>query len=1374
MTVEAEERALALEEFACEQSIASSQDSELTRVLADYLAEVESGRPVDPEKWVEDHPAIAERLRMCLKGLHMVEELACSIGAGAAGADTAALGPTLGDFRIVRTLGRGGMGVVYEAVQRSLDRHVALKVLPFGAAIDPRRLARFRVESQAAAGLNHPHIISVYSVGSEAGVHYYAMQLIDGPTLAELIADLRRLKESTAAGPPSAAGDKDTSSIASAISSGSTAYFRESARLGMEAALALEHAHENGVLHRDIKPSNLMIDGAGHLWVADFGLARFQSDSSLTVSGDVLGTLRYMSPEQALANRSVVDQRTDVYSLGATLYELITLHPPFEGTNRQDLLRKIAEDEPRRPRGWRADIPLDLETIILKAIAKEPSSRYASAGLLAEDLKRFLDDQPIQARRPHILEHVTRLARKHMAIVLAVVPLLLLMVAGLSVGILLVLAEQSQILNQQVEIRNKKIEAEALQAKARRQRDVARRAVDDMYTLVAQDWLSRSTNLQPLQRDFLQKALEYYEEFASEKDVEPELRTAAGWAFYRLGDVQRRLGKLAEGERGYRQAIEALEAAGDANSPGPDRLEPLAGSYSGLGELLDETGRIEESKKALARAVALRQMLIAATSDTPANKALLATRYEQLGASLGRNGQFKEAGAAFQKAIAFAAAGGSVGSITEARSMSNLAITFQKQANPKEAERLYRQAVTQYERLTQEVPGVAIYRERLAEALLNFGTSLAKDSKEVEAIFRRAQDIYRELASSAPDVAAHRRNLATMYFNLSNLFFGAGRSREAELAGLQAKALLETLVEESPAFTLNQELLFKCLILLARIRSQAGDTITALADAKLARDLFDKLDRDRADLAWERGWNLAHLAYLQELSGNFVDSDKSCQQATGVFEALAAKAPERLDLRADFAFNLMQLGQSSRRLGRNGQAERDLRRAVELLEQVVKEAPERSADRFRLAQAAHHFGHFLFEQKRPSEAETYSYLAFRAYERLFFDSYRPDEMVRACADCLSNVATGQLGLGRFDDAINSYRESLKLFDSLPPKLAFERSIRDSHAKVLDNLGKALMLKGNFDAAEPRIRQGLSIRESLLADAPGDPSFRDALGLSSTHLGEILEHSGETMEARRLLKRGVELEERALSVQPGFALARGHLRGARKSLGFFLLDQGDYTDCAAVSEDLWRDASATELPDLLTPIASFLAECAFLAANDGKLPPATRQATALPYAKRALEAFEKAAMDKTTTAPVVNLAWFRLVCPAVAVRDLREALRLAKELTVKAPARADSWSILGAALYYNGVQKSALDAFEKARQLDPGKFGAWDFCVAMVQLKLGEKAQAQECYDRAARWMKQNPHSKMHERIQAEAGSLLNVRDPATASKSGQDLHARVR
>ena len=307
------------------------------------------------------------------------------------------------------------MGVVYEAVERSLGRRVALKVLPFAAAIDPRQIARFRVEAQAASHLNHPHIVPVYSVGCQGGVHYYAMQLIDGPTLAGLIAGLRHQagdEDPTPVGPwaiptltspdatPTPAAPAASSWSLASSSARDRAFFRETARLGRQAAEALEHAHEQGVLHRDVKPSNLMVDGRGHLWVTDFGLARFQGDASLTAPGDLLGTLRYMSPEQATADHAVVDGRTDVYSLGATLYELMTLRPIFDGSDRQELLRRIAQEEPRRPRAVQPAVPRDLETIVLKAMAKDPAARYATAQDLADDLGRFLDDRPILARRP--------------------------------------------------------------------------------------------------------------------------------------------------------------------------------------------------------------------------------------------------------------------------------------------------------------------------------------------------------------------------------------------------------------------------------------------------------------------------------------------------------------------------------------------------------------------------------------------------------------------------------------------------------------------------------------------------------------------------------------------------------------------------------------------------------------------------------------------------------------------------------------------------------------------------------------------------------------------------------------------------------------
>jgi eukaryotic-like serine/threonine-protein kinase len=441
--------------------------AEFANLCEQVTARLQAGEAVDLEALCRDHPQHEAALRQLLPALRALAELSASAERAttpnAAPSDAGPSG-TLGDFRIVRELGRGGMGVVYEAEQLSLGRRVALKILPFAGVLDPRSLQRFKNEAQAAAQLDHPNIVNVISVGSQRGIHYYAMRYIDGLTLAEVITELNgsglRVKGSEfrvqgserddcklqiAEQPPRPYIDATTQTyheashpaspdqeiqnpkskienlkstvVAAGLSTEhgrhSRDHYRSIARLAIQAADALDHAHQLGIVHRDIKPSNLMLDGHGKLWVTDFGLAHVESNADLTMTGDIVGTLRYMSPEQTLARRGLVDHRTDVYSLGATLYELLVLQPVFMRRDRHELLRAIVSDEPRGPRKIDRAVPVELETIVLKCLEKSPADRYATAKDLADDLRRFDEDRPIVARPIAMPQRAWRWCRRN-------------------------------------------------------------------------------------------------------------------------------------------------------------------------------------------------------------------------------------------------------------------------------------------------------------------------------------------------------------------------------------------------------------------------------------------------------------------------------------------------------------------------------------------------------------------------------------------------------------------------------------------------------------------------------------------------------------------------------------------------------------------------------------------------------------------------------------------------------------------------------------------------------------------------------------------------------------------------------------------------
>jgi serine/threonine protein kinase/WD40 repeat protein len=486
--------------------------------LAEEFAErFRRGERPSISEYTARYPHMAERIKALFPALALMEQVGADESVAdcpspdMAEPDVAGGLKELGDYRILREVGRGGMGIVYEAEQISLRRHVALKVLPFQFSHDAKALERFRREAQAAARLHHSNIVPVFEVGQEAQFHFYAMQFIQGQGLDDVLRELRQFRglreapgptdadrardcytqtgecdaqaasrtcarrrslqmdallsglppalsaaaavdlsggeksfvatfagraaaadlESTQAHQrcdwdvgtvelhPGSSGSPDDlqtdarSAVRRALSDDSgfrdIRYYSGVARIGIQVAEALAYAHSRGILHRDIKPSNILLDLAGTAWVADFGLAKAEGDS-ITRTGDIVGTIRYMAPERFKGSGDV---RSDVYALGMTLYELLTLTSPFPATDHLTLIRQVTSLEPRRPRSFDRRLPADLETVVLKAIDKDPSRRYQSAAELGDDLRRFLDLRPIKARQTSWLERTWRWCRRN-------------------------------------------------------------------------------------------------------------------------------------------------------------------------------------------------------------------------------------------------------------------------------------------------------------------------------------------------------------------------------------------------------------------------------------------------------------------------------------------------------------------------------------------------------------------------------------------------------------------------------------------------------------------------------------------------------------------------------------------------------------------------------------------------------------------------------------------------------------------------------------------------------------------------------------------------------------------------------------------------
>ncbi len=793
--------------------LSQDQQDRLIGLLDDYMIDMEEGRTVDAQSLVENNPDLEKPLRQYLEGLDWLGKFnRCLAPVAATGVADILIHcrfpSNFGDYDLGMELGRGAMGIVFAATQRSTGKPVAIKILAFGSSADKNRIERFKREAAAAQLLCHPNIVKVFDVGIENGMHYYSMQRVDGCALSNLIRrhhPLSEIDSQTFAPPLRSTVANHQPPINPAADR--TLDFRELAMEFAAVADALHTAHGAGIIHRDIKPSNLLLDNNNHIWITDFGLAHVEQSQQLTRTGDLVGTFQYMSPEQASGKPEQIDMRTDIYSLGTTLYEYVSGKPPFAGFSGAALLKQIQSREPCRLCQLTPNVPRDLETIIRRAMRPDKNDRYASALEMSQDLRRFANGRHVLAQRVTLTEKATRFAAKNSSVVLAG-----LVLSGLCVAALIghsLLLEREQLRTQQALVQSE------------RNYQNARRVIDTFGSSFA-NRLTIIPGTESVRREVLAESLAYYQAFIDDANQDPRLANDVAETRLKIARLISQIGNSEDADNAYHEAIQSLQAAQaksqtsiiatnlyhalheyamlaskqGRHATARERLTEAALCISHLKTDADRKHaeallhnnlaivslRAGDSKKAVSESKKAVELLDKMNKEFGVNildltfSVELADSLSNLSVMLVDSGEELNAGLAAKAAIDLRKSIDRNSKSPDhlrrlALAYNNLAAIDWRQGKTLESIETYQQAIALLEKATQQLPGQSEPQNELSVTLNNLGMALSslRQVKEAEKAFRRALAIATPSADADPKNADAAQRAAGIWNNLGVL-----------------------------------------------------------------------------------------------------------------------------------------------------------------------------------------------------------------------------------------------------------------------------------------------------------------------------------------------------------------------------------------------------------------------------------------------------------------------------------------------------------------------------------------------------------------------------------------------------------------------------
>jgi tetratricopeptide (TPR) repeat protein len=851
-----------------------------------------------------------------------------------------------GDYQIRRELGRGGMGVVYEARQVSLNRPVALKMVRAGLLAGGDELRRFQNEAEAVALLDHPGIVPVYEVGEHEGQHYFSMKLVPGGSLVPLLPQY-----------------KDDP--------------RAAARLVAEAAEAVAHAHARGVLHRDLKPANLLVDDEGHPHVTDFGLAKkVEADVEFTQSGAILGTPAFMSPEQATGRRGSITTATDVYGLGSVLYALLAGKAPFGGDSVVETLDAVRNSPPEPPTRFNAQVPRDLETVCLKCLEKDPRRRYPSAQALADDLRAWLESRPIAARRVGPAERAWLWCRRKPAVAALSAAVFLALVVGTATVIAVqrqanrALAAKNEDLTRALG-REAKANADLAAASTRvgQRYELAVDAIATFHTGVSVDFLLKEDKFKVLRDRLLKSAGDFYGKLGALLGRETDLASRRGLAQanFELAELTGEVGRKEDALAAHRAVLSRREeVAADPEADVLARVD-VGRSLTAVASQLDATGKAVEAGATFRKAEAL---LAGLSRSSPTALAALAACRTRMGIFLSETGQPTLALAAYRLALTDQEAQAAApGASNEARrdladTIFRIGLLLFDTGKPEDAAARYREALAIQQRLVDDNPDVADFRRTLSRIHQDMGIQLLAAGKpsEAEAEVREALRLRQKLVDDEPAVTEFRHRLAGSHNMLALVLVKSGKLAEAEAEHHQALTLRRKLAADNPAVAEFRHYLAGSHNNLAIVLAQTGRPAEAEAEYREAIVIQRKLAADnpvvtnlRSGLAGSHN----NLGTVLAGTGKPAEAETEYREALAIFRKLADDSPDVTEFRRQLAGGHLNLGNLLAGTGKPAEAEADLRQALALFQKLADDNPKVPDYRRGLASALNTFHHVI-------------------------------------------------------------------------------------------------------------------------------------------------------------------------------------------------------------------------------------------------------------------------------------------------------------------------------------------------------------------------------------------------------------------------------